>query len=269
MFAYTKRFSGKSKVSKGSQSFMLTLAYVQDPIVQFKTAEGYKEWPPYWTNHVHSTHEMLLFHLKDYPTASSLGYEYASAVTSDAERVSGKSYADIVSLAARQVLGATYFSGTSSNPVLFLKEISSNGNFQTVDVIFPSMPFFLYTNPEWLGYLLEPLLMHQEAGLYPNKYSIHDLGKHFPNATGHPDGQDEPMPLEECGNMLIMALAYVQALIGKYGEKDGREAASHWIKRFGSYWLWEHWTGYLVEYGLVPDLQRKYLNPPTPHQSSL
>ena len=36
--------------------------------------------------------------------------------------------------------------------------------------------------------LLEPLFLHQEAGLYPNKYSIHDLGSSFPNATGHPEG---------------------------------------------------------------------------------
>jgi hypothetical protein len=36
--------------------------------------------------------------------------------------------------------------------------------------------------------LLEPLFIHQEAGLYPNKYSIHDLGSSFPNATGHPEG---------------------------------------------------------------------------------
>jgi len=50
------------------------------------------------------------------------------------------------------------------------------------------MPIFLYLEPEILGLLLEPLFLHQEAGLYPNKYSIHDLGSSFPNATGHPDG---------------------------------------------------------------------------------
>jgi Domain of unknown function (DUF4965) len=50
------------------------------------------------------------------------------------------------------------------------------------------MPMFLYLQPEILGLLLEPLFLHQEAGLYPNKYSIHDLGASFPNATGHADG---------------------------------------------------------------------------------
>jgi hypothetical protein len=50
------------------------------------------------------------------------------------------------------------------------------------------IPIFLYLEPEYLGMLLEPLFIHQEAGLYPNKYSIHDLGSSFPNATGHPEG---------------------------------------------------------------------------------
>lgn len=123
-----------------------------------------------------------------------------------------RSYGDIVSLSARQVLGATEFSGTPDNPLLFLKEISSNGNFQTVDVIFPAFPFFLYTNPRWLVYLLEPLVEHQLSGQYPNDYSMHDIGAHFPNATGHADGKDEYMPVEECGNMLIMALAVANSI---------------------------------------------------------
>jgi hypothetical protein len=109
-------------------------------------------------------------------------------------------------------MGATSFSGTSENPLLFLKEISSNGNSQTVDVIFPAFPFFLYTQPKWLAYLLEPLLEHQLSGQYPNKYSMHDLGAHFPNLTGHADGRDEYMPVEECGDMLIMGLALVNSL---------------------------------------------------------
>lgn len=102
-----------------------------------------------------------------------------------------------------------------------MKEISSNGNFQTVDVIFPSFPFFLYTNPRWLAYLLEPLIEHMLSGQYPNTYSMHDLGTHFPNATGHPDGKDEYMPVEECGDMLTMGLALVNSLIYETGVSAG------------------------------------------------
>jgi Domain of unknown function (DUF4965) len=59
------------------------------------------------------------------------------------------------------------------------------------------IPIFLYLEPETLGLLLEPLFLHQEAGLYPNKYSIHDLGSSFPNATGHPEGTLPP-DLADC-----------------------------------------------------------------------
>lgn len=50
------------------------------------------------------------------------------------------------------------------------------------------------------------------SGQYPNDYTMHDLGTHFPNMTGHPDGRDEYMPVEECGDMLIMGLALVNSL---------------------------------------------------------
>jgi hypothetical protein len=53
---------------------------------------------------------------------------------------------------------------------------------------------------------------------------MHDLGTHFPNQTGHPDGRDEYMPVEECGDMLIMGLAIVNSL--RYGE--GFEPQSIW-----------------------------------------
>lgn len=60
---------------------------------------------------------------------------------------------------------------------------SSSGNVNTVDVIFPAIPFFLWSNPDLLRYLLEPLFINQEAHFYPNSYAMHDLGSHFPNAT--------------------------------------------------------------------------------------
>jgi hypothetical protein len=44
---------------------------------------------------------------------------------------------------------------------------------------------------------------------------MHDLGAHFPNLTGHSDGRDEYMPVEECGDMLVMGLALVNTLLYK------------------------------------------------------
>ena len=69
------------------------------------------------------------------------------------------SYYAVLALSARQVMGAYVLTGRmdlaneteeSSEPMLFQKEISSNGNVNTVDVMFPAMPFFLYANPKLL-----------------------------------------------------------------------------------------------------------------------
>ncbi|KAJ2983152.1 hypothetical protein NUW58_g6297 [Xylaria curta] len=291
LFAFSKTF----KLSKNStasahprhDSVVFTFALTQDPVVQFASARGLTLMRPLWASYFFTPEKMVQYHYDDYETAAYLARDYSDQLARDAYASGSKDYQDIAALSARQVLGATQFSGTPDSPILFLKEISSNGNFQTVDVIFPAFPFFLYTNPQWLAYLLEPLLEHQLSGQYPNDYSMHDLGTHFPNATGHSDGNDEYMPVEECGNMLIMGLALANALrdntqpafelnapswtnslepgpekgsldVDSYGmdivPRDarvaGEKAAAKWLHR--SYKLWTKWTGYLVRESLIP-----------------
>ncbi|KAI4126135.1 MAG: hypothetical protein LQ338_003905 [Usnochroma carphineum] len=212
IFAFAKSFHLNSS-STTSDSVMFSFALIQNPVTQFASARGLTFMRPLWASWFSSVKALLEFHYLDYTTAASLATNYSAQLAIDAHRSGSNDYVDIVALTARQVLGATVFSGTPDDPILFMKEISSNGNFQTIDVIFPSFPFFLYTNPRWLAYLLEPLIEHMLSGQYPNKYAMHDLGSHFPNATGHADGRDEYMPVEECGNILIMGLALVNSLI--------------------------------------------------------
>ncbi|KAI0407518.1 DUF1793-domain-containing protein [Xylaria palmicola] len=291
IFAFSKTFTLSSNATPSAHprhgSITFTFALTQDPVVQFASARGLTLMRPLWASHFFTAEEMIRYHYDDYETAAYLARDYSAQLARDAYASGSKDYQDIAALSARQVLGATQFSGTPDSPILFLKEISSNGNFQTVDVIFPAFPFFLYTNPQWLAYLLEPLLEHQLSGQYPNDYSMHDLGTHFPNATGHRDGNDEYMPVEECGNMLIMGLALANALrdnaqpaytrsalpwtrpLGPGPEKSplsidtygmdtihggvgttGDKAAVKWLRR--SYRLWKKWTGYLVRESLVP-----------------
>ena len=214
VFAYSKSFRLSRKGShpaRLAESAVFTFALIQDPVVQFASARGLTFMKPLWASAFRSADEMIHFHYSDFHTAAALANNYSTTLGEDAFASGAQDYQDIAALSARQVLGATQFSGTLEAPIIFLKEISSNGNFQTIDVIFPAFPFFLYTNPKWLAYLLEPLIEHQLSGQYPNDYSMHDIGSHFPNATGHPDGRDEYMPVEECGNMLIMGLALVNA----------------------------------------------------------
>lgn len=237
VFAFSKSFElGNGSTSYGDKvkdKVMFTIAHVQDPVVQYASARGMTNMRPLWKSYFSSDLSLISYHYDDFRHANILSRNYSDQLALDSYKSGSTNYMDIVALSARQVLGATSFSGTPDNPILFLKEISSNGNCQTVDVIFPAFPFFAYTNPRWLAYLLEPLLEHQLSGQYPNKYSMHDLGAHFPNETGHPDGQDEYMPVEECGDMLIMGLALANSL--RYGR--GFEAQSLWSSLGSHEWI--------------------------------
>lgn len=226
VFAFAKSFHLNSSLSSGpsTDSVMFTIAHIQEPVVQFAAERGLTFMRPLWSSWFPSIQKLLAFHYMDYHSAFKLAGNYSAQLAEDAFESGSEDYVDIAALTARQAMGATSFSGTPQNPILFIKEISSNGNFQTIDVIYPAFPFFLYTNPRWLAYMLEPLIEHMLSGQYPNTYAMHDLGAHFPNATGHPDGNDEYMPVEECGNILIMGLAIVNSL-----QYDNEAAAgSHW-----------------------------------------
>lgn len=169
-----------------------------------------------------------------------------------------ESYYAIVALSARQVMGAyayaeppagtetatTYGGGDDEEegPLVFQKEISSNGNTNTVDVLYPASPFFLYANPGMLRGALAPLVALQEGGFYPPGYCMHDVGAHFPNATGHVEGDDEYMPVEESGNLILLAYAYYKF-----------SADSRWLAN--RYPLLRRFAVYLVDSALVPASQ--------------
>jgi hypothetical protein len=55
-------------------------------------------------------------------------------------------------------------------------------------------------------------------------------------------GNDEYMPVEECGNMIFMALAYSQFT------SNVDYLAKH-------YKILKQWTSYLVDFGLIPATQ--------------
>lgn len=90
----------------------------------------------------------------------------------------------------------------------FLKEISSDGNVNTVDLIFQSWPIFVNLNPEWIILQFLPTLQYLASGRWPKDFVIHDIGTHYPNATGHDDGMEEDMPLFETSSLFILMLVY-------------------------------------------------------------
>lgn len=233
-FAVDLGFVGAAEVST-----FFTLGLTQESAIQFDGADGIVSVPSLWASYYSTELDALAFFHTDYATATGLADTFDNQVAGDASAAGGPHYVTVTSLAARQAFAGTQLTGTSDTPYLFLKEISSDGNVQTVDVIFPAHPVFLYSNPTLVKLLLDPLFINQESGQYPNMYSMHDLGTHYPNATGHPDGADEPQPLEECGNMLIMTLAYAQRA------SDTAYLSQH-------YTVLDQWTQYLIREALIP-----------------
>ncbi|KAI1121927.1 glutaminase GtaA [Nemania abortiva] len=226
-------------VSSKSVNTLFTIGITQDDAIQLLgQGDGLTTYHSLWTDYFKSDLDAVTFFYNDYKTAAGLATRLDNKIASDSIAAAGQDYATITTLAVRQVFGALQFTGTAKDPVVFLKEISSNSDIQTVDVIFPAIPLLLYTNPNLLNYLLKPLFLNQENGHYPNTNAIHDLGT-FPLAKGYPDGTDEPQPLEECGNMIIMVLAYYQRT------KDTAYLKQH-------YSILTQWAGYLIDESLIP-----------------
>ena len=136
-----------------------------------------------------------------------------SVIAVGGSQVMAGKYAQLCSLSYRQTLAATklvwnHELNTSWN---FLKEISTNGDMSTMDVIYPASPFFLFTDPELLRQLLVPVLEYAFNSTYihfDDLYSPHQLGT-YPIGDASTASQ-EPMPLENSGNMIFMLLGLVQ-----------------------------------------------------------
>ncbi|PVF95783.1 DUF1793-domain-containing protein [Serendipita vermifera] len=246
IFAYAKDLGdvGSGGVQNAA---VFSVGHVRDPAIQYIVeGGGLQERGVYFWGSFASVDNVIASFHSDFTDALSRANTFDAKVKSDASSVS-EHYAAIAALSIRQAFGATEITisrgangnWNTSDVLIFMKEISSNGNMNTVDVIFPAWPLYLYTNPALGKYLLEPLFRYQATGQYPNKFSVHDLGASYPRALGHNDGNDEHMPLEECGNMIIMTLSHFH----KTGDKS----------LMTTYWsLLDQWTQFLIEEALIP-----------------
>lgn len=237
-------------ITSASTPVIFSIGHVRDPAIKYIAAGGTFQSRSllFWSQFT-SVSSVISTFLNDYAAALSRAQAFDTKVNNDATKIS-TDYAAIVALSLRQALGAIEItisknadgSYNTNDVIVFMKEISSDGNVNTVDVIFPAWPTLLYANPLLGKYLLEGLFRYQATGQYPNKWSVHDIGSSYPNAVGHNDGRDEAMPVEESGNMIIMALSYAQ----RTGDN------SHLTQYFK---LLDQWTQFLISDSLIPASQ--------------
>ena len=128
----------------------------------------------------------------------------------DAEKAGGKKYAEICSASYRQVISAhKLFTDKEGNLLWFSKENNSNGCVNTVDLTYPSAPLFLVYNPELQKAMMTSIFEYSASGRWNKPFPAHDLGT-YPIANGQVYGGD--MPIEEGGNMVILAAAITHTI---------------------------------------------------------
>jgi hypothetical protein len=160
----------------------------------------------------------------------------------DAVRAGGEKYAEICELSFRQAISAHKLALDENGEVLFIsKECFSNGCAATVDVSYPSIPLFLIYNPELVKGMMRPIYKDSSSEEWEFDFAPHAAGR-YPHLYGQVYGNnrlEKQMPVEECGNMLIMEMAVAVAT------KDASFAAEHID-------ILDNWVKYLIDNGRDP-----------------
>jgi hypothetical protein len=208
---------------------------------EIKAIQYFKEsLDPWWKlDPAMNMDKMLQLANSQYANVIAKCNRFNKQIYNDALAAGGDIYAKLCITAYRQAVAAHNLVKSKQNgELLFLsKENFSNGSINTVDVTYPSAPLFLNYNPSLMKGMLNGIFYFSEkSGLYKQPYAAHDLGT-YPLANGqtYPEG----MPVEESGNMIILAGAIVKS------EGNASYAAAHWATL-------TQWVQFLEKEGLDP-----------------
>ena len=205
-----------------------------------------KKLPGYWHRESPDIRDILLAAYEEYYLVLKKCKAFSKELIAKAQKSGGQEYAELITLAYRQVVAAHKLVCDENGDILFLsKECYSGGFAATADVSYPSTPLFLLYCPELINGMMRPVFHYAQSEAWPYPFAPHDAGQYplvngqkYSNGTD-PEGQ---MPVEECGNMLIMTAAV--AVCSKklsFAEKQ-----------------WEtlgQWCCYLQEQGMDPQNQ--------------
>ena len=213
-----------------------------------------------WTEKWADIFEVIAYYINNKEYLKELVTFWNKKILTDGAKY-GEDYQLLLSAAFRQVMAAHKLVRNNKGKILFLsKECKSNGCINTVDVSYPSSPLFFCYNPVLAEGLMNGIFEFSNLPVWACDYAPHDLGQ-YPVADGQvyalkrayddwntrhniyamEDGTDVyhysgQMPVEECGNMIVMA--YVYALTS--GNKE-------FLKE--NYATLKKWADYLVSCG--------------------
>jgi len=231
------------KVGQESIRRHVLVAYTQGLAIEYLGRRLHE----YWQRDGLPVERLLEDAEREYPNLEVYGQRFDADLTLDLVHAGGKPYADLATLAYRQTFAAhELVADVDGSPLMFPKENFSNGCIATVDVLYPSSPFFLLLNPRLLEAQLKPIFAYAMLPRWKWPFAPHDLGQ-YPLANGQVYGggersEEDQMPVEESGNLLILAAA-----LGK-AEGDWHVAERYWP-------LFTKWADYVLRKGLDPENQ--------------
>ena len=202
---------------------------------------------PYWRKQFSTFAEMLGAAEHDYTSLTKRAEQFDAELERDLTQEGGAEYAAVAILAYRQAIGAHKLVEDDAGVPFFMpKENFSNGSISTVDVLYPSSPMFLLLNPKLVEAQLEPVMRYAGSTHWKFPFAPHDLGV-YPLANGQLYGggessEEDQMPVEESGNMILMIAALSHA------EHDTAFAKRYWP-------LVTKWADFLLAKGFDPEKQ--------------
>jgi hypothetical protein len=201
----------------------------------------------YWRRRGMSMEQLLVTAAREHDTLERDARDFDAELMKDLTAAGGAEYAAIGALAFRQTLAATKLAADANGqPLLFPKENFSNGCIATVDVIYPMAPQYLLFGPSLAKAMVVSNLDYASSPRWTFPFAPHDLGT-YPHATGQVYGggektEENQMPVEETGNMLILVAAIARM-----------EANADFA---GRYWpVLTRWAEYLKTKGFDPENQ--------------
>lgn len=230
-------------VTSGGTARHLIIAYDEEYTVEYFR----RRLRPYWRRNGRGIADLLQTALREYEDLDKRSAAFDKQLMADLTSAGGEKYATVAALAYPQTIAAHTLTANADGTLLyFSKENFSNGSIGTVDITYPSAPFFLLFNPRLLQAQIQPILDYSNLPRWKFPFAPHDLGR-YPLANGQQYGggektEENQMPVEESGNMLLLVAGLVQV--------DGK------LDFARQYWpLLTKWAEYLRTKGLDPESQ--------------